>query len=109
METTKPTNGASEPTPDAVIILAGTPQFDAFLAGRLEMINRPVREHEARHRRLQMIGEIVEVAASEDVPLMPGQILALAEAALQNPEFARDLTPAAFFSVIINKPNGREQ
>ena len=41
MENTKPTNGASEPTPDAVIILAGTPEFDAFLAGRLELINRP--------------------------------------------------------------------
>ena len=53
-----------------------------------------------------MIGEIVEVAASEEMPLMPGQILTLAEAALQNPELARDLTPAAFASVIINKPNG---
>jgi hypothetical protein len=108
MEDTNATNGASKPTSNAVVILAGTPQFDAFLSGRIEMINAPVREYEARNKRLRMVGEIVEVAASEEIPLTPGQILALAEAALNDPKLTRDLT-LAFAAVVVNKPNGNTQ
>lgn len=108
---TTPTSGTPAPKPDeptAVIIVAGTPQFAAFLAGRFELINEPVRQEDTRNRRLQLIGEIVEVAACEELDLTPNQILAIATAALADPELARDLTPANF-GIIINKHNGSEQ
>ena len=41
MEDKNPINGANKPTSDAIIMLAGTPEFDAFLAGRIELINAP--------------------------------------------------------------------
>ena len=89
MEDQNPTNGANEPTSNAVVILANTPEFDAFLVGRTELINAPLREYEARNRRLRMIGEIIEVVAAEGMPLTPSQILTIAEAALQDPKLTK--------------------
>ena len=108
MEDKNPINGANKPTSDAIIMVAGTPQFDAFLAGRIELINAPVREYEARNRRLLMIGEIVEVAASEEIPLTPSQIIAIADAALKDPTLTQDLA-LAFAKVVVNKPKGNVQ
>jgi hypothetical protein len=107
MEDKNPTSWANKPTSDAVVILPNTPEFEAFLNGRIELVNRPLREQEARNRRLQMIGEIVEVAATEEIPLTPGQVLTLAEAALKVPKLTRDLTLT--FASVVNKPNGNEQ
>ena len=108
MEDQNPTNGANEPTSNAVVILANTPEFEAFLNGRLKLINRPLREYEARNRRLQMIGEITEVAAAEEVPFSPSQIVAIADAALKDPTLTQDLA-LAFARVVVNKPNGNVQ
>ena len=105
MEDQNPTNGANEPTSNAVVILANTPEFDAFLVGRTELINAPLREYEARTRRLRMIGEITEVVAAEGMPLTPSQIVTIAEAALQDPTLTKDLA-LAFAQVVVNKPKG---
>ena len=113
MEDTKPTNGTSAngttPQPQTVQLRVGTPEFAAYLAGFTEYHDARTHAKEARNLRLQVIGEIVEVAALKGIPLIPSEILAIAEAALQNPDLARDLAPATLVSVIINKPNGREQ
>ena len=108
MEDRNPANEAKQPTTDAVIILANTPEFEAFLAGRTELINRPLREQNERNHRLRLIGEIVEVAAKEELDLAPNQILAIADAAIEDPKIARGLTPATF-GIIVNKPNRSEQ
>lgn len=108
MDNNTPANGTHPPKPDAIIIVAGTPEFAAFLAGRTELINQPLREQDERNHRLQLIGEIVEVAAKEELDLTPNQILAIAGAAMEDPEIARDLTPTTF-GIIVNKPNGSEQ
>ncbi|MFN8466270.1 MAG: hypothetical protein U0X20_12005 [Caldilineaceae bacterium] len=108
MEDKNPTNGANEPTSNAVVILANTPEFEAFLNGRIELINRPLREHEARNRRLQMIGEITEVVAAEEMPISPSQIIVIADAALKDPTLTKDLA-LAFAQVVVNKPKASAQ
>ncbi len=105
MKDKNPASGATEPTSNAVVILPNTPEFEAFLSGRIELINAPLREHEARNRRLQMIGEIAEVAATQEIPLTPAQIVTIAEAALKDPKLNQDLA-LAFATVVVNKPNG---
>ena len=108
MEDQNPTNGANKPTSNAVVILANTPEFGAFLNGRIELINAPLREYEARNRRLRMIGEITEVVAAEEIPISPSQIIAIADAALKDPTLTQDLA-LAFAKVVVNKPNGNAQ
>ena len=55
-----------------------------------------------------MIGEIVEVAANEEIPLTPSQIIAIADAALKDPTLTQDLA-LAFAKVVVNKPKGNVQ
>jgi hypothetical protein len=102
------TPAGSTPAPlnqPTIILVAGTQDFGAFLAGTIERINAPLRAEEARNQRLQLIGEIVEVAAKEEIYLTPSQILLIADAAEKDITIGCELSPATFDIII----NGRNQ
>lgn len=75
-----PANGTA-PQAQPILLLVGTPDFDAYLSGFTEYHAAKQREKEARNQWLQLVGEIVEVAADCNMDLSPSDILEIAETA----------------------------
>ena len=66
---------------DPITLTPGTPDFAAYLNGLHEYDNARQDAKEARNLRLRLIGEVTEVAALEELPLTPLDILGIATAA----------------------------
>ncbi|MFN8467303.1 MAG: hypothetical protein U0X20_17225 [Caldilineaceae bacterium] len=90
-----PADGASTPKPSGVILLVGTPEFDAYLSGFTEYHAARAREKEQRNQWLQLVGEIVEVAADCNMALSPSDILVIAETAKGDILAGGDLSDAS--------------